>query len=100
MENMVQKITELLNSQTKLMIEDEKGNLRELKAGEEVKGKVVEVSPKDEIYQLIWGKKRIGIKELKELRKTIFEVEKLVLKNVSPANRKDIRHFVETQSGL
>lgn len=97
MENVLKKIKELINSESKLMILNENGTLSEIKAGIEIKGKVVEVGSKDELYKLIWGKKRVGLKELQELRDVISDVEQYVMKNVSPASKKSVKEFVESK---
>ncbi len=88
MENVLEKVKELLSSENQMMIRDAKGGLHPLQAG--LKGEVVEVSGKDELYKLLWGKSRVGVRDIKELYETVERIKSYVMENSSYQAKKKL----------
>lgn len=81
MENVLDKVKQLLSTGSQMMIKDEKGNLHPLQAGR--KGEIVNVNGKDELYKLIWGKSRVGVKDIQELLNVANQIKSYVMENSS-----------------
>lgn len=88
MENVLEKIKELLSSENQMMIRDSKGELHALQAG--LKGEVIEVSGKDELYKLLWGKSRVGVRDIKELYDIVEKIKGYVMDNSSYQAKKKL----------
>lgn len=93
MENVLSKINQLLASGSQMMIKDSKGELHPLQAG--LKGELVESNSKDELYQLIWGKKRIGADDITDLYEAVEKVKKFVLENSSYQAKKKLQEVLK-----
>lgn len=88
MENVLAKIKELASASNQMMIKDEKGNFHPLKAGK--KGEIVEIDNKEELYKLIWGKKRVSVDDVKELAEVVELVTQYVKENSSYGIKKKL----------
>ena len=88
MENIVAKIKELVSASNQLMIKDDKGNFHSLKAGK--KGEIVEIDNKEELYKLLWGKKRVSVDDVKELGEVVELVTQYVKENSSYGIKKKL----------
>lgn len=93
MQSVLEKINELLASGNQMMIKDGKGDLHPLQAG--LKGEIVEVDNKEELYKLIWGKKRIGAGDITALYEAVEKIKNYVLKNSSYQSKKKLQEVLK-----
>lgn len=84
----INEVNSLLSQSSGYMIKDPKGKLHPIQAG--IKGEVVEVSSKDDLYNFVWGKQRVGASDIQELAKTVTKITEFVLANASYQTRKKI----------
>lgn len=81
--NLIDSLASLLNAQERWMIKDDEGNLHELNDG--IKGTPVLISAKNEIYNLYFGKQRIGASELRMMDEVHSALVKFIWENLSYA---------------
>ena len=84
----IDEVKTLLSQSSGYMIKDAKGKLHPVQAG--TKGEVVEVSSKDDLYNLVWGKQRVGASDIQELAETVAKIKEFVLANASYQTKKKI----------
>ncbi len=90
MKNLLGKINELIEKEDALYLQDDEGNLHSMSDAIEkgIKGTPVKRSGKDELYDLLFGKKeRIGERELKTIDQTTSKLKEYIINSLSPATK-------------
>lgn len=90
MKNLLGKINELIEKEDALYLQDDEGNLYSMSDAIEkgIKGTPVKRSGKDELYDLLFGKKeRVGERELKAIDQTTSKLKEYIINSLSPATK-------------
>lgn len=100
MENLLGKVSELLEKEDAIYLQDDEGNLHQIDEAlnRGIKGTPVRRSAKDELYMLLFGKKeRIGEREIRQLDDMVDKVKSYIVSNLSPAARARIGKSIAGQ---
>jgi predicted ATPase len=90
-ENIIAKIGEILAQETEIKFQSETGELFDIHPGMEIgKGKIIEVTNRKSLYNLLFGKERISAKDYKEMLNVFESVKSFVLENTSYQQRKKL----------
>lgn len=90
MKNVLGKINELIEKEDAVYLQDDQGNLHPMNDAIEkgIKGTPVKRSGKDELYDLLFGKKeRIGEREIKAIDQTAAKLKEYIIGSLSPATK-------------
>jgi hypothetical protein len=88
-ENVLAKIQELLDQKSEIKFQSESGEIIDIRPGLEVdKGRIIEVSNRKNLYNLLFGKERISAKDYSGMLETFENIRNFVLENTSYQQRK------------